>query len=265
MSKSQSRADRKMIGSAADSARSSRHSAKPPSTSAPRPMSMIASSGRRAASARERFGAVGEGRDLVAVLRERVGVVRADGGVVLDDGDAAGHGGDYSRRRARPSPLPAVCQNCSRAFPEALRHRARGPGSMLVMETNAETTAGPAASRPARPRLRARGRQRDRARRTRHAARRAGLRRRRQPAARAPRRHGRGPAGVLRDRIDRGREALRTRILAEYANPFAERLAGVYLHRLPENAMLEQLSFTLIAEDGEQLEAPVAARHALLG
>ena len=58
--------------------------------------------------------------------------------------------------------------------------------------------------------------------------------------------------------------ALRTRILAEYANPFAERLAGVYLHRLPESAVLEQLSFTLIAEDGEQLEAPVAARHALL-
>ena len=53
-------------------------------------------------------------------------------------------------------------------------------------------------------------------------------------------------------------------MLAEYANPFAERLAGVYLHRLPENAILEQLSFTLIAEDGEQLDAPVEARHALL-
>lgn len=57
---------------------------------------------------------------------------------------------------------------------------------------------------------------------------------------------------------------LRTRVLAEYANPFAERLAGVYLHRLPENAVLEQLSFTLIAEDGEQVDAPVAASHALL-
>ena len=57
---------------------------------------------------------------------------------------------------------------------------------------------------------------------------------------------------------------LRTRVIAEYANPFAERLAGVYLHRLPENAVLEQLSFTLITEDGEQLDAPVEARHALL-
>jgi hypothetical protein len=59
-------------------------------------------------------------------------------------------------------------------------------------------------------------------------------------------------------------EGLRTRVLAEYANPFGERLAGVYLHRLPENAVLEQLTFTLIAEDGEQLDAPAAARHALL-
>jgi len=59
-------------------------------------------------------------------------------------------------------------------------------------------------------------------------------------------------------------EGLRTRVLAEYANPFAERLAGVYLHRRPENAVLEQLTFTLIAEDGEQLDAPAAARHALL-
>jgi hypothetical protein len=59
-------------------------------------------------------------------------------------------------------------------------------------------------------------------------------------------------------------EGLRTRVLAEYANPFAERLAGVYLHRLPENAVLEQLTFTVIAEDGAQVEAPIAARHALL-
>ena len=57
---------------------------------------------------------------------------------------------------------------------------------------------------------------------------------------------------------------LRTRVLAEYTNPFAERLAAVYLHRLPRNAVLEQLSFTLIARDGEQLDAPAEAQHALL-
>jgi len=59
-------------------------------------------------------------------------------------------------------------------------------------------------------------------------------------------------------------QGMRTRVLAEYANPFAERLAGVYVHRLPEKAVLEQLSFTLIAEDGEQIDAPLAARNALL-
>ena len=57
---------------------------------------------------------------------------------------------------------------------------------------------------------------------------------------------------------------LRIRVLEEYANPFAEELDGVYLHRLPENAIVEQLTFTVIAEDGEQLEAPIAARPALL-
>jgi len=57
---------------------------------------------------------------------------------------------------------------------------------------------------------------------------------------------------------------VRVRVLEEYANPFGEELAGVYLHRLPENAILERLTFTVIAEDGEQVEAPIAARHALL-
>jgi hypothetical protein len=53
MSKSESRAERKMIGSRLLAPRSSRQSSKPPSMSAPRPMSMIASSGSRVESARE--------------------------------------------------------------------------------------------------------------------------------------------------------------------------------------------------------------------
>ena len=57
---------------------------------------------------------------------------------------------------------------------------------------------------------------------------------------------------------------VRTRVLEEYANPFAEQLAGVYLHRLPEDAILEQLTFTLVAKDGELTDVPVEARHALL-
>ena len=56
MSKSESRADRKMIGSVADIARRSRHSAKPPSISLARPMSMIARSGSRVESARMACG-----------------------------------------------------------------------------------------------------------------------------------------------------------------------------------------------------------------
>ena len=54
---------------------------------------------------------------------------------------------------------------------------------------------------------------------------------------------------------------VRTRVLEEFHNPFAERLAGIYLHRLPENAVLERLSFTLPSEE-EDVE-PVAASHAL--
>jgi hypothetical protein len=47
----------------------------------------------------------------------------------------------------------------------------------------------------------------------------------------------------------------RTRIVEAYHNPFAEPLAGFYLHRLPENAIVERLAFTPRME---------AARHAVL-
>lgn len=54
---------------------------------------------------------------------------------------------------------------------------------------------------------------------------------------------------------------VRTRVLEEFHNPFAERLTGIYLHRLPENAVLERLIFTLPSEEDE-VEL-VTAVHAL--
>ena len=39
-------------------------------------------------------------------------------------------------------------------------------------------------------------------------------------------------------------EAVITRVVEVYHNPFAETLKGVYLYRLPPNVMLERLSFT---------------------
>jgi hypothetical protein len=39
-------------------------------------------------------------------------------------------------------------------------------------------------------------------------------------------------------------EAVMTRVVEVYHNPFAETLKGVYLYRLPPNVMLERLSFT---------------------
>ena len=36
----------------------------------------------------------------------------------------------------------------------------------------------------------------------------------------------------------------RTRVVEAYRNPYAEPLAAIYLHRLPENAVLERLTFT---------------------
>lgn len=39
-------------------------------------------------------------------------------------------------------------------------------------------------------------------------------------------------------------EAVMTRVVEVYQNPFAETLQGVYLYRLPPNVVLERLSFT---------------------
>lgn len=39
-------------------------------------------------------------------------------------------------------------------------------------------------------------------------------------------------------------EAVMTRVVEVYHNPFAETLEGVYLYRLPANVVLERLSFT---------------------
>jgi hypothetical protein len=46
-----------------------------------------------------------------------------------------------------------------------------------------------------------------------------------------------------------------TRVVEAYRNPYAERLTGFYLHRLPENAVLERLTFTPRLQE---------ARHAVL-
>jgi hypothetical protein len=56
---------------------------------------------------------------------------------------------------------------------------------------------------------------------------------------------------------------VRTRVLEEFYNPFAEHLAGVYLHRLPENVVVERLTFTRRPEDSGEGLPPVAARPAL--
>ena len=262
MSKSESRAVRKMIGSAADSARSSRHSAKPPSTSAPRPMSMSARSGSRRAHRRQRFGAAGVGRDLVAVLAQRVGVVGADGGIVLDDGDAARHGGDYSRTRGRAKPaarglpelfaaLPdssALCQRPAPAAAGRLFNDAHGK------RTETKTT-GPAAARAARPRL-ALG--------VAVAVALAGVAMLLAAPAYAgegslllERRGAMAEAARLSAEIESREdgEAVMTRIVEVVPQPVCRTLAGVYLYRLPANAVLERLSFTPEAGRGRPCAA----------
>jgi hypothetical protein len=58
---------------------------------------------------------------------------------------------------------------------------------------------------------------------------------------------------------------MRTRMVAEFYNPFTERLSGVYLYRLPRNAVLERLTFSVLPRDGEEENAAaVAAQPALL-
>lgn len=53
---------------------------------------------------------------------------------------------------------------------------------------------------------------------------------------------------------------VRTRVLEGFHNPFAERLAGIYLNRLPGNAVLESLTFTRESEEA----GPPTAQRALL-
>jgi len=57
---------------------------------------------------------------------------------------------------------------------------------------------------------------------------------------------------------------VRTRVVEAFRNPFHERLAGVYLHRLPENAVLERLTLTVLAQDAGAAPAAPAVRHAVL-
>ena len=109
VSKSLSRAVRKMIGSAADSARSSRHSAEAA-------VDLVAQADVEQHQVRQPrlSAAVADLRSrerayLVAVLFQHVRVVRADRGVVLDDCNGAGHGRHYSqtRREERQQPHTA--------------------------------------------------------------------------------------------------------------------------------------------------------------
>ena len=96
MSKSESRADRNMIGTVAESARNSRVQRE----AAVHVVAEADVDQRQVRQPRaergERIGAVGVGGDFVAVPTQRLGVVGADGGFVLDDGDAA-HAGSVER------------------------------------------------------------------------------------------------------------------------------------------------------------------------
>ena len=60
------------------------------------------------------------------------------------------------------------------------------------------------------------------------------------------------------------RAGVRTRMVAEFYNPFAEPLSGVYLYRLPRNAVLERLTFSVLPRDEEEDAPPVTAQPALL-
>jgi hypothetical protein len=57
------------------------------------------------------------------------------------------------------------------------------------------------------------------------------------------RRMGPAPAPLLFAQSE-SEEAGHLRLVEEYANPFDESLAGIYLFRLPENTVLERLTFT---------------------
>jgi len=77
------------------------------------------------------------------------------------------------------------------------------------------------------------------------------------------RRAGMAEARLLSSETESTQEGalVRTRVLEEFHNPFAERLAGVYLHRLPENAILEHLSFRA-AQDAITAQRAVFAQRA---
>src|SRR5262245_8545850 len=58
---------------------------------------------------------------------------------------------------------------------------------------------------------------------------------------------------------------VRTRVLEQFHNPFAERLAGIYLNRLPRDAVVESLRFTRMAEDAAGAPEMVPALFTLRG
>jgi hypothetical protein len=72
------------------------------------------------------------------------------------------------------------------------------------------------------------------------------------------RRDGLAPAELLFTESE-SREEGHKRVVEAYHNPFAEPLAGLYLYRLPQNAVLERLSFT--ARSTEARPALLTLRH----
>lgn len=84
------------------------------------------------------------------------------------------------------------------------------------------------------------------------------------------RRAGLAPAALLFAQSESEEEG-HQRLVEAYANPFDEPLAGVYLFRLPQNAVLERLSFTLGAAAPEpalltlRQGARIVERTALIG
>jgi len=71
-------------------------------------------------------------------------------------------------------------------------------------------------------------------------------------------------AGLVRARLlfteSESHEPGHRRVVEAYHNPFDEPLAGVYLYRLPPNAVLERLAFTL--GNAEPHHALLTRRHA---
>lgn len=192
----------------------------------------------------QRFGASGIGRDFEAVLAQRLSVVGTNGRLVLDDGDAARHGGDYSRRQGVPSPVPALCQNCSALCPRLGRKAPPVRSSIGYMESQQ-------AKRPALPLLAllamasALG--------VAVAIALAGVTMLLAAPAYAgegslllERRGAMAEAKRLSAEVESQEdgEAVMTRVVEVYHNPFEERLVGMYLYRLPHNVALERVSFT---------------------